>query len=615
MQNRLVGLMLITPLAAALLLLPRLLRAEQPLSVRAEIEKREAYVGEPIALNIIVSGDSSPKEPELSGIDGFSVTAKGGRQNSSSSITIINGRLSQKEERGYIFSYQLTPLKTGRLSIPPLEVSIGGRRLMTQPLTVDVSQPQPDDDFKLELDLSDARAYAGQPVTLTVSWYFARNVEDYSFSLPLMNDRRFLVQPIELPGAPSGTDSLILSVGSSQIPARKFDRAKNGRSYAVVQFQLALVPRESGSLELPQASVTGGAIAGYSRSRSPFGDFFDDGFLPDDLLPGFGRQPIRKRFAAASNQPVLEVSPLPAEGRPADFSGLVGSYSLLANASPTEARVGDPITLTVEIAGPDYMGAVSLPALHKQEALTRDFKVPQDMSPPEIKRGVARFVQTIRPLHAGVTAIPPIRLPYFNSETGRYETALSDPIPLRVSAARVVTAADAEGRTFSPSEKRKPQEAAGGIAHNYEGAEVLSSQPPEKSMRAFSSALIRGSPAVFLLCLCLAGVKRFGRLWAGRRPHYRELEKAVRVASGEPELLQALRRYLAQRFDLPPGAAAYSDLENSLNERKISAAVKEQLKCLLGRLEESCYGGGKDSAGNSGPELLAIVRELEEQLR
>ena len=60
-----------------------------------------------------------------------------------------------------------------------------------------------------------------------------------------------------------------------------------------------------------------------------------------------------------SSQPLkLTVLPLPEEGKPSGFYGLVGQYTISASATPTKVNVGDPITLTVKVGGGKYLKPV-----------------------------------------------------------------------------------------------------------------------------------------------------------------------------------------------------------------------------------------------------------------
>ena len=59
----------------------------------------------------------------------------------------------------------------------------------------------------------------------------------------------------------------------------------------------------------------------------------------------------------------LEVKPLPKEGRPEDFSGAIGQFSLQASATPKQAAAGDPISLNVTVSGRGNFDAMASPTL------------------------------------------------------------------------------------------------------------------------------------------------------------------------------------------------------------------------------------------------------------
>ena len=76
-------------------------------SVQALVEKDSVYVGEPFLLQIRVEGsDIAPgtNQPDMSEVADFAVEFLGGQSNNSSSIIIINGKMSKVESYGYVYS-------------------------------------------------------------------------------------------------------------------------------------------------------------------------------------------------------------------------------------------------------------------------------------------------------------------------------------------------------------------------------------------------------------------------------------------------------------------------------------------------------------------------------
>src|SRR5690606_11361595 len=142
----------------------------------------------------------------------------------------------------------------------------------------------------------------------------------------------------------------------------------------------------------------------------------------------------------------LRVRPLPSEGRPGSFSGLVGRYAVEAKAEPRDVRVGDPITLTVTVRGDGPAEEIPTLDLAGQDGFGDQFKLTGERPTTELLPDVKRFTTMIRAREADVSAVPPIELTYFDARAGEYRTAASDAIPLRVQAAQRVALPDAPPR-------------------------------------------------------------------------------------------------------------------------------------------------------------------------
>lgn len=596
----------------------------QQLRAQALVDKQQAFVGEPITLQIRIEGSDSPQRPDLGAIAGFTVQDLGGQQNSSESVTIINGRMTRVVSRGYIFSYRLTPTKAGNLTIPSVAVAANGATLRTRPVSIRAVPPTETEDFKLRISLSESKAYVGQPVTMTVTWYVGKDVRDFSFNLPVIQDARFDIADLKARGAP---DNLLrIPLVGQQAVAEKGRGTLDGKEYLTVRFRKALIPKQAGRLTLPQASVSGRALQGYQQNRRR--SVFDDPFGNDPF--GFGRRAVYENFVVPSNRPVLQVEELPRAGRPADFSGLVGRYKIAVQATPTEMNVGDPITLTLRISGPSYLDNVELPPLENQAALARDFKIPQEMAAGVVEGGAKSFTQTIRPNHSDVREIPPVELSYFDPETGRYATAATAAIPLTVKGTRILTARDAEGLPGAGAIQSGIESREGGIGHNYEGPDVLVDQAfgPNAWLRSPAWLVALGVPP--LVYFGLLGFVLFVR-WKEADPAARRARRAFRQLSKDlgslkagntdeyySAVLEALRRYLGGKLALPAGAVTFADVRPSLEQR----GVDEETIRTLGQLFERCEAGRYAGVafGDQEPSALAqtareIARKLERSLQ
>ncbi len=153
-----------------------------------------------------------------------------------------------------------------------------------------------------------------------------------------------------------------------------------------------------------------------------------------------------RRLVAVAPAVSVEVREVPAP-RPATFCGGIGNYRLAASASPTALRVGDPLTLTLDIERGQASGSldlISAPDLAANPQIAADFEI-LDKNPTGRREGeVKRFEYALRPKRAGV-GIPPLAVTVFNPDTEKFSEIATKPIALAVSAASRLGAGDLVG--------------------------------------------------------------------------------------------------------------------------------------------------------------------------
>jgi hypothetical protein len=599
---------------------------DQSISVQAQVDKQEVTVGESFVLQIKIDGDDSPAEPDLSGLQDFTVQPKGGGQNNRESITIINGKVNRISEHGYIFQYLLTPKRDGMLTIPAIEIIAGGKTLLSQPVPIRVSKPLATDEFKLRLSLSATECYVGQPLVLSIDWFVNTNIAEFKFDLPFLEDQRFTFADHPEDRNYQGQNAIPIKLPGGKVIARKGQELQ----YTTVTLRRILIPMVPGEFDLGRASVFSKVITGYQQKRpgQPLNDFFNKDLFEDF----FGRrQAIYRQLVTESNNLTLKVLPLPEQNRPPDYTGLVGQFSIAAEVSPTEVNVGDPITLTIMLTGGEYLDNVVFPPLNNQPDIRNNFKVPEEMGPGEIDGRVKVFTQTIRAKHPSVKEIPSISLNYFNPETGQYESTATNDIPLQVNATKIVTAMDAEGIITSIANKELTSFNKG-IAHNYVGEDILESHDFEIGSW-FSSpiglALVLFPSGAYLLVLVPIYFRRkrlqdteilqaqkalpeFSKKLAllQKEIHQKELQEIV---SG---LVEAMRIYFSKRLLMPPGGLVYAEVAERLQQLGVDATLLAELKKILDLCEAYQYGAinRNESSRENLQEMLVAARALFEKI-
>jgi hypothetical protein len=332
-------------------------------------------------------------------------------------------------------------------------------------------------------------------------------------------------------------------------------------------------------------------------------------------------KPARRKVIAPSNTPELCVKPLPLDGRPSRFSAYVGKFSISARATPTEAQVGDPITLTVQVSGTPCVEHIQLPALDSLAAFTNDFKILPQRDSGRHQPGSGKvFTRTIRPLRADVKEIPGVELAYFDEQLRKYMIARTDPIPLTVKQVKVVSGVDADG-----SAVRHVMHSVYGLTDAAE-AHRLSSR-----LAAWASS----PPFILLVLLVLGGFAGWqAARWAGRRREveaqraqadsaFQQLCSALErmpqtedPAVGSAFALDCMRTYLAAKLGLRSRALTFGDVKELLRARGVGAAIIQLLQDFFSSCEACRFAGEQNSgAASLLPErCLQTAGELEQKL-
>jgi hypothetical protein len=591
---------------------------------KAVAEQTDPFVGEPFVFQIQVSGSEHPEQPDLSHVKDFSVAFRGGQQNSRRSVTIINGRVTEDVQEGYFFSYELTPKREGRLVIPSINVISNGSSTQTNPVVIHAHKPVETEDFKLRMSLSKDHCYVGEPVILTVTWFIGKDVRDYRFTLPLLNDDTFHFADPEM-DMQSGNKVYRIPLGDGEAIGVQGRGMEGGKQYATITFQKVLIPVSSGNVNIEPATVACSALTGYERQRS----LFDDDFFGSDFF-GTGRRGIYKTVVVPSNALDLRISDLPLEGRPANFAGQVGEYKIETRATPTEVNVGDPITLTLSMSGPDFLDYVELPPLNEQLRLVRDFKVPKERATAEILGKSKVFTQTIRALRPDVKEVPSIEFPYFDTVTRTYRVARSEPIPLTVNKTKIITALDAEGVNPVESPGSEIETWTKGIAFNYEDMGVLVNQrstPLSWFRSPLWISLFAGPPLCYVLLLsgiALVRKRNADPMKARARKAFGRLERSLKQAKDSStsapacDMVQdAFRHYLGDKLRMAKGALTFNDVKEALKAKGLDQGTLDRLKALFEKCEAGRYAGitGNSEASSIAEQGILLAKDLEKKLK
>jgi hypothetical protein len=209
---------------------------------------------------------------------------------------------------------------------------------------------------------------------------------------------------------------------------------RNGRTYEVHVFRRALVPVATGALDIPPARLT------YYLPQSP---------------SFFSREETRTLYS----DPVrLEVRDAPLAGRPAGWTGAVGTFTARWRTLPATARVGEAFVATVRLEGRGNVALLARPPLAAPWATVVDGaeRVTLDSTATEL-RGAKEFDWLVTPSREGDVTMPAVPLSYLDPRAGRYATAIAPAVAVSVGVGdRVAVAGTAPAEAARDPGPRLP---------------------------------------------------------------------------------------------------------------------------------------------------------------
>jgi hypothetical protein len=598
------------------------LRAQQ---VQAGLAEGTVAVGQPVQLNVSVTGGNEVRVPGSINIEGLDVRFTG--KSEQASITMINGQLNAV--RSAIFNYLIIPIKAGTYTIPSISVKVGNKVLKTDPLTLNVggvpgranpgnvpvlpaipvpqgqggapsSQPQvsspnraqvpvpPSDDELVygEIVLPRSSAYVGEVVPVELRYYFLDPVR--------------VLQTADRPDF-SGDGFTVMNFGQ---PTHR-QQEVNGRLYTVLVYQTAITPAKSGTLEISPAKLEVALqMPGNRGGGDPFSSFL--GSISDV-----------RRGHVETKSVSLEVKALPKDGRPAEFGGAIGQFSIGATASPKKAAANDPVSLNVKISGRGNFDAMTAPTLIDSEGW-RTYPPAENFTPspsdPIGFNGEKTFEYMLL-AREDQSFVPVAEFSYFDPAIERYVTLKSPKIAVEakggsaVPAATpaVVAASSATPAASTPLPTATPEPS--GLARNF----VPATFRPFVESTAFLVA--NGALALTWTALLLFGI---GRVVSG--------SKSARAAAARKEARQFLHKM--EPSSCPPeqfyqhasdfvAARLGSHSREALHNAPLRLETKTEVGAILDVCDEMKYStsGAMELSLEDRRRMIAQLKSFDEELR
>lgn len=572
-----------------LLFLSSLFSAE--LNFSASVDRTIVGLGETFTLNVSVSGENtgnipSPKLPDL--LD-FNIYGRSTSQ--STNISIINGKMVQQGTVNFI--YTLSPKIIGKLTIGPCKMDYGGKTYETQTIEIEVvkgvTQAPP---AQTQPPVAPPSAGDGNLLVLAVPsrteafWGEQINVSFYLYT-------RYSITNVEFVKLPSFSGFWVETLNEPR-QLNYQTKVYNGKQYYVALIKsVALFPVTSGVLKVEPMELN----VDIERPPRDFFDFFG----------------INQRLKIESKPITINVSVLPVENKPEDFSGGVGKFGITAALDRDSAVGGAPINLIIRVSGTGNIRLIEkpkIPTIPNLKILEPETKEDIQTTGNTIK-GTKEFRFPVIAQADGEYYIPEIKIAYFDPLKKKYETIQTTGLKFTASGTSAIAVVTEQGGI---------KVLGTDIRHIKSDARSLSVQKNDTPKWALIlyviSFLIIGISLIYqrhqsrlLVDHAYARRIRSGRFFQKRMKQVEEFLKKDDKKNFYSSLNKAILGYIGDRYNLSIGVLTKEQLKDELSNRGASKELLDQLFQVIEDCDHASYAPQLVGCAEPG-EVLKKVKEL-----
>ena len=537
---------------------------------------------------------SDVEEFRMGGVqDGLEVIA-GPYTSSQSSYQMINGHTSSSSS--VTITYTLYAAKNGSFTIGASHALVGGKRLSSRPVKIQVSghaqrtngapnmhgqdsydQPRmrsagsaiSGSDLFIKVSASKKRVHEQEPILLTYKVYTQVDLTQLEGKMPDL--KGFHTQEVPLPQQKTFHTETV-----------------NGRPYKCVTWsQYVMYPQMTGRLEIPSITFKG-IVVQQNRNVDPMEAFFNG---------GSGYVEVTKDIKAPGI--TLQVDPLPQ--RPANFSGGVGKFNISASLDKKEVKAGEPITLRVVVGGIGNLKLLKQPVVN----FPKDFDK-YDAKVTDKTRLTANGVEgnmvydfLAVPRNQGSYTIPSVELTYYDTGKNAYKTIKTQPFKVEVEKG---DGTSAESEDFASQDKD---------IHTIKLGKAEQHKADEMFFGSFGYWISLLMPLIAFVVLLIVFRRRAienadivkkrsnraGKIATKRLRLANKLMLQGKQGEFYDEVMRALWGYMSYKLNMPAEKLNRDNIRETLGRHFVDDATIEKFTTALDECEFERYAPG-DAAGN-----------------
>ncbi len=568
---------------------------------------RNPRVGQRFTIAVTVNNpDGNVQPPKALTLSGCSFVGGPGTS-TSSSVSIINGRMQRSETKSYTFTYLAD--EEGTVKVPAVTVTVNGKQYSTQPgqFTVSAGQPAqqggggasasrpaPGGNFEIGPDelfmrvvVSQSSAYEQQAVEASIKLYSSNQQ----------------VEGLTTSALPTFDGCLIESLGMPQNIEWHSENVGGRQMYSAVVYRALLYPQRAGTITL-----NGGEYTARAYRQTYVQDFFG-------YRPSMESRDVKLKPRSTT----LTVKALP-EPKPAGFNGAVGKFRASSKLVGNSFKTNDAASIIYTIEGTGNIKFLNVPAV--------DFPSEFEVYEPSVDNsarvsgsnmtGTETVEYTFVPQSVGKFTIGGFDFSYFDPSSGQYVTIPVEGYEIDVKKGANVSATAVSGKQDIKAKNTD-------IHHIRPNASAPAARAGFMSQSAIYWSL-------YPLLLVVAGAIMFV-MWRSRNadPEARKLRQAGKVArrrlnkAGKllraknldgfyAELLRAMQSYLSDKLGLPASQLSRDSISEALVRRGASPELISNLYSLLNDCEMARYtpqtSGAADQSFAAAREVINSIEDL-----
>lgn len=565
------------------------------------VSKDKLGLNERLRVEFKVNQDGDDFKPP--NFEGFRVV---GGPNQFVSNQYVNGKRSFLRS----YSYTLAPLQKGKLEIGQASIFVDGKEYKTIPVAVNVSEAvdSPTDEnnqavpstdgVHIIAEVSKSNVFYNEALVVTYKLYVANDTDVGRY------------QTMDIPTY-RGFWNERLDVNANQVNRTTY-RGKDYR-YVVVD-KILLYPQSTGELEITPYTMDV-SIAVPTNRRDIFGR----------------RMTTQVNKTVASNSIKINVKDLPTAGKPADFSGAVGDFSLEFNAQRDSVVVNETLPVKLKISGQGNLKLFKFPELELPKAL--------DSYEPERRdnirtsesgmRGSIDMSYTIIADKPGNYNLGPVSFSFFDPSSETYKTLQTGEHPLVVEPSAQFAQ---QGGTTSSSSSAQAKNTLGQDIEQFKFIALDSKIKDKKKSTYFIQSKAYWTafalPLLLLPVFLVIGRKRALSLADTERNQQRQAERRIKKYLSEAESKQdnptafyealelALHNFLKAHLQMDTSEISKERIAELLEDKQVEETTKNDFISLLTSCEMARYAPAAVATTQVNyDKAVAILTDLNKQIK